>query len=60
MANLLAKYDRRLEWRICVMDGTQEKSIQDFGGRNQKEGIFEDNINLDPDGGCRLYSCGSA
>jgi hypothetical protein len=37
-----------------------EKSIQDFGGRNQKEGIFEDNINLDPDGGCRLYSCGSA
>ena len=41
------------------MDGTKEKIMQDFGGRNPKEGIFEDNINLDPDGGCRLYSYGS-
>jgi hypothetical protein len=33
------------------MDATQEKSMQDFGSRNLKEGIFEDNINLDSDGG---------
>jgi hypothetical protein len=37
------------------MDGTQQKSMQDFDGRNLKECIFEDNINLDPGpvaGGC--------